>query len=239
MTSSDPENVPVPQNPAISIVKSLASNADEDGSGDVSLGDTLTYSFTVTNTGNVTLTGVTVADPTATMSGGPIASLAPGAVDSTTFTATYVVTSADVAAGQSVNTATVSGTPPSGPDETASDDETVTVVQAILALSKTSVVTQLTSSFTNSVQVSSTSDGTASDSAADLVVTGSEIVYTITVTNSGTGNAAGVEIIDTLPAGLTVTNPDGATVLGNVVTWSIDNIAAGVSATVSLTVTTN
>ena len=41
---TDDENVPVPQ-PALDIVKSLQGNADEDGSNDVSLGDTLTYSF--------------------------------------------------------------------------------------------------------------------------------------------------------------------------------------------------
>ena len=38
---TDDENVPVPQ-PALDIVKSLQGNADEDGSNDVCLGDTLT-----------------------------------------------------------------------------------------------------------------------------------------------------------------------------------------------------
>ena len=47
--------------------------------------------FTVTNTGNVTLTNVTVTDPGVTMLGGPIASLAPGAVDNATFTASYII----------------------------------------------------------------------------------------------------------------------------------------------------
>jgi len=50
-------------------------------------GDTITYTFTVTNTGNVTLTGLTVVDTVGgvTITGGPIATLAPGAIDSTTF----------------------------------------------------------------------------------------------------------------------------------------------------------
>ena len=41
--------------PGIELVKLLLSNGDEDGSATVSLGDTLTYEFTVSNIGNVTL----------------------------------------------------------------------------------------------------------------------------------------------------------------------------------------
>jgi len=46
----------------------------------------------VTNTGNVTLHNVTVTDAKVTVVGGPLASLAPGASDSTTFTGTYTLT---------------------------------------------------------------------------------------------------------------------------------------------------
>ena len=78
------------------------------------VGDTINYAFTVTNTGDVTLTDVTLDDDTAAVSGGPIATMAPGDVDSTTFTATYVITQADVDAGEVVNTATVTGDDPDG-----------------------------------------------------------------------------------------------------------------------------
>ena len=64
----------------------------------------ITYSYVVTNTGNVALTNVTVNDPMAGLSaidcGGNsnvIPTLAPGA--SVTCTATYVTTQADVTAG--------------------------------------------------------------------------------------------------------------------------------------------
>ena len=45
----------VPAAPALGIVKALSANADEDGSTTVSIGDTLSYTITVTNTGNICL----------------------------------------------------------------------------------------------------------------------------------------------------------------------------------------
>jgi uncharacterized repeat protein (TIGR01451 family) len=83
-------------------------------------GTTITYTFTVTNTGNVPLSGVTVSDPLAGLTGlncngtgGPtIGSLAPGAA--VTCTATYVTTSADTANGSVVNQASVTGQSPAG-----------------------------------------------------------------------------------------------------------------------------
>ena len=76
------------------------------------VGDEITYTFTVTNTGLVTLTNVTVTDPLVTVTGGPIAALAPGGVDSTTFTAVYTITQADIDNGSITNTATVNGPRP-------------------------------------------------------------------------------------------------------------------------------
>ena len=107
--SDDPTTTPIPQTPAIDLVKT----ADLSGfpNGVATEGDTVPYSFTITNTGNVTLTNVTLADPLPgiVLLGGPIATMAPGDVDSTTFTANYTVTAADLTAGQVDNTATATG----------------------------------------------------------------------------------------------------------------------------------
>src|SRR5690606_7119078 len=70
--------------------------------------------FLVTNTGNLTLTNVTVSDPLVGLSpvSCPVTTLAPA--EAMTCTATYTVTQADVVAGVVRNAATVTGTPPSG-----------------------------------------------------------------------------------------------------------------------------
>jgi uncharacterized repeat protein (TIGR01451 family) len=132
---TDSETVTITQNPAIDIDKSLSGNADQDSSGTVTAGDTLTYSFKVTNTGNVTLSNISVTDPLVGLSAvscagdntpPQIVSLAPGSM--VTCTATYTVTAANASAGQVVNTVTVSGTGPQEQSVSDSDTETVTVV---------------------------------------------------------------------------------------------------------------
>ncbi len=73
--------------PAIALAKAGTLNMTVVAPTDrADVGDKITYAFTVTNTGNVTLTNVTVTDPKVTVVGGPIASLAPGASNNTTFT---------------------------------------------------------------------------------------------------------------------------------------------------------
>ncbi|MBF4514703.1 hypothetical protein ITJ66_19620, partial [Plantibacter sp. VKM Ac-2885] len=96
------------------------------------MGDTITYSFLFTNTGNVTMTGITVKEGSFTGTGElgeityPTRTLAPG--EQTTATAPYVLTQADVDAGKVTNTATGEGTPPTGPPtETPPTETTVTV----------------------------------------------------------------------------------------------------------------
>ncbi|MGI6299345.1 MAG: DUF11 domain-containing protein [Saccharofermentanales bacterium] len=57
----DDEETPLPQNPKLALVKTSSFDAGADGFADV--GELITYTFTITNTGNVTLTGVSVTDP--------------------------------------------------------------------------------------------------------------------------------------------------------------------------------
>lgn len=74
-------------------------------------GDTINYTFTVTNTGDAALTNVTVTDPLITVNGSPI-NLAAGASNATNFSGSYTITAADVANGSVSNLAMVSATNP-------------------------------------------------------------------------------------------------------------------------------
>ena len=108
VTQNDRTVVNLARNPAIAVIKALPVNNDRNGNGVVDAGDELTYTFEIHNTGNVTLFDVAVTDNNADrVIGGPLVSLAPGAVDRS-ITATRVVTDADAITGEIVNSATVS-----------------------------------------------------------------------------------------------------------------------------------
>ncbi|MBP4138553.1 Ig-like domain-containing protein [Flavobacterium geliluteum] len=108
--------------PAIAIVKTVVLN-DNNGNGYAEAGETLTYSFSITNNGNVALQNIVVTDPLPgiVMSGGPI-NLAVGQTDNTSITGIYTLSQADVNSGSISNQATVSGTTPSGINVTDKSD---------------------------------------------------------------------------------------------------------------------
>ena len=195
----------MPQNASIQLSKSgtfIDDNGDQVvdlGEGDTfgQPGEQITYTFTVTNNGNVPLTNVTLTD-TATgviISGSPIASLAPGASDSTSITGTYTLLQGDIDAREKFNAASVTGTPPTpttgapAAAPIATDDDTVPVPQ------------------NSGIQVVKTATGitdTNTNNGPDAV--GDTINYTYTVTNTGNVTLTGVTLTDdggtpgTLPA---------------------------------------
>lgn len=124
-TTNVPNDPPVADNPAISLDKTLDQSALSDGA---QVGDVLTYGFIVTNTGNVPLFDVRVQDSLEglTVIGAPLAQLNPGESDSTTYTASYVLTEDDLAAGQVVNDARAEGEFPQDSGVRVSDEDTET-----------------------------------------------------------------------------------------------------------------
>jgi uncharacterized membrane protein YecN with MAPEG domain len=87
------------------------------------VGDQITYTFDVTNTGNLPLYNITINDPKVTVTGGPV-TLAPGSTNHNAFTAVYTLVQADVVAGRFTNVATASGTTSQGATVTDSDSDT-------------------------------------------------------------------------------------------------------------------
>ncbi|WJM15458.1 DUF7507 domain-containing protein [Microbacterium arborescens] len=126
VSDEDEFDQPLPQGPAIALTKS----------GELD-GDRIRYTFTVTNTGDVTLRDVAVRDGLSGLSEivfgawpGAQHVLAPG--ESVTATAAYTVTASDRTAGGVTNTATVTATPPTG-DPVTDDDTVRTAVGALAA----------------------------------------------------------------------------------------------------------
>ena len=190
-------SVPVTQNPALSIVKSAAPASVS------AVGDTVTYTFAVTNTGNVNLTGVSVNDtqepPAGALASGPTCqslsspsgscsgsstSLAAG--QSATFTATYTVTQADLDHGSINDSATATGTPPTGPSVTSPPSTASVPVTQNPALSIVK-----------------------SASPASVSAVGNTVTYTFAVTNTGNVDLSGVHVTDTQqpPAGALASGP--------------------------------
>ena len=69
---------------------------DGNGNGFADVGEVINYTFSVKNTGNVVLYDLTLADLVGgvTVTGGPLETLAVGATDTSTFTGSYIITSA-------------------------------------------------------------------------------------------------------------------------------------------------
>ena len=114
----DTINTPLTTDPALSIDKSLTSNADEDASGSVTVNDTLTFTIVATNVGNVTLNNVVITDNMINPNSTSCATLNVGAT--CVLVGTYVVQQSDVDNGQIVNVAQAIS------DETITDPETDT-----------------------------------------------------------------------------------------------------------------
>ena len=120
VTDADEEIIGARQAPDITLVKSAFPTKYAEP------GETIHYTYTVANTGNVTLHDVLLTDDKIPgLITCPANTLEPG--DSMTCHSTYITTATDVAAGYVTNVATVTGRPPAGQPVTNSDEETVTL----------------------------------------------------------------------------------------------------------------
>lgn len=195
---------------------------------EASVGASIPYVITVTNTGDADAKGVTITDTLPV--GLTYESSEPaGAVSADGKSVTWSV---DVPAGgevkrqitakvdagvstgsQLANNVSVSDPEGGSPIEPSVDPPTVDVIdptnKANIAISKVA--------------------------SADTVVSGSQITYTIVVTNSGSADATDVKVSDALPTGMTLAAAtDGGALEGGAVTWTVD-VAAGASKQLKVT----
>ncbi len=171
-TMSEPQTVVV----TVDQAPQLAVFLTADPTGVDLVGEPISYSYLVTNIGNVTLTDVAVAavgfsgsesPPDVTC---PRASL--GLADSTTCTATYAVTQADLDAGQIVNTATAIG-------------RTVAQPEVVSAASSVTVEAEQT----RSLRLTVTAD------PVPVTRVGEVVGYAYEVTNSGNVTVRDVSVV--------------------------------------------
>jgi hypothetical protein len=149
---------------------SLSKSTTSTGYG--AAGDTIPYSYLVTNTGSATLTNVGVSDDHVASVSCPDSSLAGGA--SETCSGSYTVTQADVDAGSVTNTATAYGTDPLSNAVTSSP----------------SLVTVDASNATTSISLTKSTTSTGYGTAGDI------IPYSYLVTNTGTTTLSSVGVSD-------------------------------------------
>ena len=183
-TASWVVNIPPPGTPAIALTKTCPQRAQ--------IGERITYSFTVRNTGGVTLTNVHITDPL--IGGGQIAvtpsTLAAGATG--TATAPYTVRAQDVVNGQVPNTATVRGTSPTNATATATSSCNVMIDGPAITLTKSGpTVTRIGDRITYSFSVRNTGNVTLTNVhiTDPLIGTGQIAVTPSTLAPDGTGTA--------------------------------------------------
>src|SRR5690606_35013482 len=169
-TTDDATVIELCQNPDIAIVKTGIFN-DVDGNQCADAGiDTITYTFTVTNEGNVSLSGITVTDPLL-QAPNPVVNIVfqggdadgDGELDVTetwTYTATsYTITQDDIYAGEVVNQATATGI---APDQTTvadlSGSTTTTDDAAVIELCQNPDIAIVTTGTFNAVDGSQCAD---------------------------------------------------------------------------------
>ena len=210
LVTSAPSSVTVVANLANSSI-SLTKSTTSTGYG--AAGQTIPYSYLVTNTGTTTLTDVGVIDDLVPTVSCPSGTLAPGVAE--TCTGTYTVTQGDVDAGSVTNIATASGTSP----------------QSTVITSSPSSVTVAANAATSSISLTKSTTSTGYGAA------GQTIPYSYLVTNTGTTTLTDVGVSDdlvptvsctsgTLAPGIAETCTGTYTVTqGDVTAGSVTNVA--------------
>ena len=205
-TIEDATALQIEHDPVIEVVKT-ATVDDVNTDGKTNTGDTITYTITVENKGNVTLTSITLEDVLTDADGNtssltPIFDTSNTAIEGTlqvgekaTYSFIYTITQTALDSGQVMNTVLATASSPKLTDDVSDrsddgddndgdtdDDQTITPLDQSpsITVSKTAVVDQGTDSLTN---------------LGDL------ITYTITIENTGDVTLSNILVTDVLTDG--------------------------------------
>lgn len=234
--------------PDLALAKTAALQADNDGSGDISAGDTLRYTLTLDNTGAAAANGIVIDDAPDANSALVVGSVITGSgtvnIGNTAGDTTIQVAIPTLAAGDTaiieydtvidsplpagvtevVNQAVIESDelPPGisdDPDEPGPDDPTVVPVNAAPDLSITK------------------------DEGGGGASPGDTVIYSLNYANNGNQDATGVVITETVPADTTfntgASDPAwscGGTGAGSVCTLNVGPLTAGDGGTVAFAV---
>ena len=198
----------------------------------VTVGQTLTYTLDVTNTGGVPATDVMLTDTLPATEGATFVSAMTSPAGPAPTVANNILTAAlgtIAAGGHATLTIRVTPTAPGTVTDsaTANSDQTVSTPSTFLTTAVDSAPPSL------SIVVSSPTPAPTA---------GAPLKYLLTVTNTGLGDATNAVVTDALPAGLayqsaTSTLGGDPTVSHGVVTASLGTLPAGGTATITITVT--
>jgi uncharacterized repeat protein (TIGR01451 family) len=192
----------------------------------VIVGSNLAYTLTVTNDGSAGATGVTLTD---TMPFDVTFVSATGGV--TPVNGSLVFAIGDLAAGASTTFTIVVTPPPPLAGVTLSDQASVSGNQSDPTPDDNSVT------IPTSV-IGPTADLGLSGSAPSSVIVGSNLTYTLTVTNNGGTEATDVTLTDPLPDHVTfVSATSGVTPFQGILTFDLGDLAANASSTITIVVT--
>jgi uncharacterized repeat protein (TIGR01451 family) len=156
------------------LVKHAGTPNDVNDDGLVDAGDTIPYTFVVTNTGRIAVDGVGVKDPKVGPVSCPAAAnlLAPG--DQVICTATYTITKADVSNGSVDNTATASG--------------------SVAGTASTTVTSPPSSTTTPTTAAAPALTLIKTVSPTSVTAAGQRVVYSFLVTNTGNVPVTGISV---------------------------------------------
>jgi uncharacterized repeat protein (TIGR01451 family) len=195
----------------------------KDAPASVASGSNMTYTITYGNTGGASATSVVIKDPLP--AGTTFVSATGGGTNVAGVVTWNIGTVPAGVTGQTVQF-TVHVTAGSG----SVDNNGYTIeASGVTPIPGPPVSTQISAGASNL---------TISKAAPPAVVTGTNMTYTITYGNSGTADATGVVISDTVPSGTTfVSATNGGIFSAGAVSWNIGTVAAGVTGqTVQFTV---